>query len=198
MLAGMGLDEQLFLAANQALSGPATTAASRAVTGLGNGLVLALLIIVPMLAFDRRRLRRHLVPLVLSVAVSGGLVNLMKIAVDRPRPGERFAGTAAVIHVPLGTPSDRSFPSGHTQTAFGAATYLGCLYPAAMPAFLAAATLVGLSRVALGVHYPADVLAGALIGAAFSLVTYRLARRFHRRREERRCRRVAEPTADRG
>jgi len=186
MLAGMGLDEQLFLALNRALGGPALAMVFAVVTRFGDGLVLAAAIVLPMLAFDRRRLRRHLVPLVLCVAVSGGVVYLLKIAVDRPRPPERFADTAVPVNAPLGTPSDRSFPSGHSQTAFGAATYLSCLYPAAAPAFLAAAALVGLSRVALGVHYPGDVLVGALIGAAFSLAAFWLARRFHRRREERR------------
>jgi undecaprenyl-diphosphatase len=182
----MGLDDQLFLAINDALSGPAATALSCVITELGNGLVLALLIVPPLLIFDRRRLRRHLAPMVLAVAISGGVVNLMKIAVDRPRPPERFAGSGVAVHAPLGTPSDRSFPSGHTQTAFGAATYLSCLYPAATPAFLAAAALTGVTRVALGVHYPSDVLAGAFLGAAFSLLGYRLAERFHRRRQAKR------------
>ncbi len=181
----MGLDEQIFLAVNGACSGPASTTAACVVTELGDGLVLALLIIPPMLLFDRSRLRRHLLPMVLSVAISGGLVNLMKIVVDRPRPPEGFAETATLVHTPLGTPPDRSFPSGHSQTAFGAATYLSCLYPAASPALLAAAALAGLSRVALGVHYPSDVLAGSLIGAVFSLVGFSLAQRFHRRRAAR-------------
>jgi len=176
------LDEQLFLALNHALSGTWSTEVFAVVTRLGDGLVLAALIVVPMLVFDRQRLKRHVIPMVLAVAISGGLVNLMKIGVDRPRPAERFASTGVEVHTPRGTPSDRSFPSGHTQTAFGAATYLSCLYPAATPAFLLGALLVGLSRIALGVHYPLDVLAGAVIGAAFSIAAFLITRRFHAQR----------------
>ena len=92
------------------------------VTRLGNGLLLAALIVLPMLIFDRRRLKRHLLPMVVAVALSGVVVNLMKVAVDRERPPEHFAAAGVDVHAPKGSPSDRSFPSGHTQTAFGAAT----------------------------------------------------------------------------
>ncbi|MBW2276268.1 MAG: phosphatase PAP2 family protein [Deltaproteobacteria bacterium] len=176
------LDEQLFLALNHALSGQWTTEVFAVVTRLGNGLILAGLIIVPMLVFDRLKLKRHVIPMVLAVAISGGLVNLMKIAVDRPRPADHFADSETEVHVPRGTPSDRSFPSGHTQTAFGAATYLACIYPAGAPAFLIAALLVGISRIALGVHFPLDVFSGAVIGAAFSIAACWIGRRIRARR----------------
>ena len=176
------LDQQLFLALNQALSGEWTTEVFAVVTKLGNGLILTALIIVPMLIFDRRKLKQHVIPMVLAVAISGGLVNLMKIAVDRPRPADHFSTQGVEVHAPRGTPSDRAFPSGHTQTAFGAATYLSCIYPVGTPLFLLAALLVGLSRIALGVHYPLDVLAGAAIGAVFSIVAFRITRRFYARR----------------
>jgi undecaprenyl-diphosphatase len=177
------LDEQLFFALNHALSGPWSTQVFSVVTRLGNGLILAVLIIVPMLVFDRRRLKQHVIPMVLAVAISGGLVNLMKIAVDRPRPADHFAGTGTEVHVPNGTPSDRSFPSGHTQTAFGGATYLACVYPAGAAVFLVAALAVGVSRIALGVHFPLDVVTGAAIGAAFSIAAFLIARRVRSRRE---------------
>lgn len=180
----IALDEQLFLTLNQALSGSSATWLFSVATELGNGLILAALIVVPMLIFDRQRLKQHLLPMVAAVAISGGVVNLMKVAVDRPRPAERFAGDDVDIHTPRGTPSDRSFPSGHTQTAFGGATYLSCLYPAAAPAFLIAAALTGLSRIALGVHFPLDVLAGAAIGAAFSFAAHRLTRHLIARRRK--------------
>lgn len=59
-----------------------------------------------------------------------------------------------------------SFPSGHTSSAFATATSLSLAYPkwyVIAPSFLWAGT-VGYSRMHLGVHYPSDVLAGALIG----------------------------------
>ena len=68
-----------------------------------------------------------------------------------------------------------SFPSGHTSDAFSLATALSIVYPkwyVVVPAYAWAVT-VGYSRMALGVHYPGDVLAGALIGAGSAYLCFR-------------------------
>ncbi len=173
------LDELVFLFINDALSGPLLTPLFALVTRLGDGLVLALLILPAIYLRDRKRLRHHGLGIVVTVALSGGVVNLAKIAIDRDRPPNHFAEKGVDVHVSGPVPSDRSFPSGHSQTAFGAAVYLCFLYPLGTPIFLALATGVGLSRIALGVHFPLDVLAGAATGAAFSWVGYLF---FERRR----------------
>ena len=175
----MNVDIPLFLKLNHAFSGDAATAFFTSVTHLGNGLVLALLILPTLFLFRRDHFKAHALPLVLSVALSGGVVNLIKPIVDRPRPGPYFdtIGQPETVHIPAGTPSDKAFPSGHTQTAFGAAVYLSLMYPVLSPVFLLMASLVGLSRIAIGVHYPLDVAVGALFGAVFSIAGYRAARR---------------------
>lgn len=173
----MNLDDQIFLAVNDALSGPVSSAVFPWVTRLGNGLVLAILVVLFFAVFDRKKLKTHLLPMAVSVAIGGLAVTWAKIAVDRERPADHFALEDVEVHTPIGTPSDMSFPSGHTQTAFGAATFLSCMYPAAAPFLLIAAALVGVSRVALGVHFPLDVLVGALTGAAFALAGYYLNRK---------------------
>lgn len=69
-----------------------------------------------------------------------------------------------------------SFPSGHTSLAFTTATSLSLLYPkwyVIAPSF-AWATYVGYSRMNLGVHYPSDVLAGAILGAGSAYLTYKI------------------------
>ena len=63
-------------------------------------------------------------------------------------------------------PDNPSFPSGHAATAFAAATALAVLCPKLRPWALALAGAVALSRIYLRVHFPLDVLAGGLIGAA--------------------------------
>lgn len=173
----MNIDADMFLFLNRALSGSVATPIFCTVTCLGDGLVLAVLLLPTLFVVDRRRFRRHVVPMVIAVALSGLVVNLLKIAVDRPRPEAFFAPMDVDVHTPLGTPPDRAFPSGHTQTAFGAATYLSCLYPKLSPIFLLAAVLVGVSRIAIGVHYPLDVIVGAAFGASFSVTAFWLTRR---------------------
>jgi undecaprenyl-diphosphatase len=74
-----------------------------------------------------------------------------------------------------GTGNSPSFPSGHTSVAFSTATSLYLAYPkwyVAVPAFTYAAS-VGYSRMYLGVHYPSDVLAGAVIGAGSAWLMYK-------------------------
>jgi len=168
----MDFDADLFLLLNHALSGPIATRFFLLVTWFGDGVVLAIVTLVPLYFIRRVQFRRHALAMVLAVAMGGLVVNLMKIAVNRPRPPEHFAQLGVDIHAPGGELSDRSFPSGHTQTAFGAATYLSCVFPMGAPAFIGLAALVGLSRIAIGVHFPADVLVGAFFGALFSIIGF--------------------------
>ena len=96
-----------------------------------------------------------------TVAASYGLNTAIKFAVRRPRP--ELAGFAPLTPVV----TRLSFPSAHATTSFAAAHVYGALMPAA-PLYVVA-TLIALSRIYLGVHYPSDILAGALFGTTLAM-----------------------------
>ena len=73
--------------------------------------------------------------------------------------------------------SDYSFPSGHTLASFEAATVLLLQYRAKAVPALVLALLIAFSRLYLYVHYPSDVLAGALLGVAFACIARAAVRR---------------------
>ena len=102
-----------------------------------------------------------------SVATADLLASLIKLAVHRHRPFEHQIGPSERTH---------SFPSGHTATSFAAATALSYLAPRYRVGFYALAVLIGLSRLYNGVHYPTDVLAGALLGVLVALGIRRLSK----------------------
>ncbi|MBN2716386.1 MAG: phosphatase PAP2 family protein [Deltaproteobacteria bacterium] len=169
-------DINLFLYLNQLLAGSIADLFFTGVTFLGNGLVLLLLVTPLMVLGSRDKFRAHFVALVLSVALGGLLVHGIKFATESERPPRYFASRGINIHIGTDIPATPSFPSGHAQTAFAVAVYLCLLYRKwtwTVPLLLAA-TAVGLSRIALGVHFPLDVLAGALTGAGCAALGYRI------------------------
>lgn len=113
----------------------------------------------------RRAAARGLVSLALTSAVVNGL---LKPLGGRRRP-ER-----ANYHLPIGRwvkmPRTRSFPSGHAASAFAFAGGAASADPLAGFGLTTAAALVGYSRVHVGVHYPGDVIAGAVVGLAIAPV----------------------------
>jgi membrane-associated phospholipid phosphatase len=104
-----------------------------------------------------------------SLLIAAGAEVVLKDIVKRERPFVTHPG----LIIPKVTETDYSFPSGHSSLAFAAASSLSIAIPkwyVIVPSY-AYAGAVGYSRLYLGVHYPSDVLAGAIIGAGSSYLT---------------------------
>jgi undecaprenyl-diphosphatase len=110
--------------------------------------------------------------------VTSGVVDVLKRTFDRARPPEADPSLGGSL-VPL--PENASFPSGHSATAFAAATAIAILCPKLRPWALVLAAGVALSRIYLRVHFPIDVLVGGLIGASLGAAAGLLALRLIRR-----------------
>jgi len=138
-------------------------AAARAVSRSGDGLMQVLL---PGLLFllDRQHGAKLFIATALAFAIERPLYWVLKNGCQRKRPPEAIPSFHSVI-----TASDRfSFPSGHTCGAFLLAAMTSEYYAAlSVPVYLWSCA-VGVSRVALGVHFPTDILAGALIGSGIA------------------------------
>lgn len=95
----------------------------------------------------------------------------LKNTLKRARPFNSISNFDSHI-----SPSDKfSMPSGHTAAAFVFATMISTFFPTWGLFAYAWASLIGLSRVVLGVHFPGDIIAGALLGyacAEFALTTF--------------------------
>jgi undecaprenyl-diphosphatase len=134
------------------------------ITTLGNGGMLWIAATVILLIPKKTRK----IGIMSGAALLGSLIinnNLLKNIVQRPRPFVTFTDLKIIIP----TPSEFSFPSGHTASSFAAASVFYKHLPRkiGVPAIVLAG-LIGLSRLYVGVHYPTDVIAGVLMGILLS------------------------------
>ena len=97
----------------------------------------------------------------------------MSKAWERPRP---FVDHAASLTVFSSHSTDASFPSDHASAAFAIAVAVLVFHRRTGLAFLALATAISVGRVFEGVHYPSDILAGAVVGTVSAILVTRLAR----------------------
>jgi len=133
-------------------------------------------------AKEKKALWRFLFISLFAVALADGSGHIVKDAIERERPCNTLAG----INLLVGCGHSYSMPSNHATNAFAFAMTLFLLRKNIIGyVSLAAATLVALSRVYVGVHYPSDILAGALLGAGAAyaaILLYRWGSRIYEKR----------------
>jgi membrane-associated phospholipid phosphatase len=141
---------------------PAIEDAAVALGKAGNNGLVWFLLGLALAIIDNGRWEQWLICALLG-PVAIGLNYAIKLAVRRPRPV--LEGLP-----PLGgAPSSLSFPSAHATSSFAVATAM-CRVDPATSAVLLVALALSLGRPYLGMHYPSDVLAGALFGIGLGLI----------------------------
>lgn len=143
----------------------------KGITHLGDAGIIWIIITLCLLISKQYRKLGILmaIGLILGLIIGNGIV---KNLVSRQRPFELADSINRNFFIKIDKPTDRSFPSGHTQASFIAATILMMAkrkfgIPALILAFL-----IGFSRLYLKVHFPTDVLGGMLMGIAIGLIVW--------------------------
>lgn len=113
--------------------------------------------------------RRASVAAVLSAGLALAIGKVISEAVDRARP---FVADPGAVHLFSHHAADPGFPSDHATAAFAIATAIVLRKRTWGILALVTAAILSVGRVAIGVHYPSDVLAGASLGAAAALVLW--------------------------
>lgn len=154
------IDQALFIFINVSLASPVTDLLMPIITNdnllrvvYGSSMVL-------LLVFGRKRFLWVVVLSFILVTLTDQTSSLwLKPLVGRVRPCKVLQ-----VHLLVNCGAGLAFPSSHATNLFGQALFFGLLYRKYSIYLLVFASLVGISRVFVGVHYPFDVLAGAVIG----------------------------------
>src|SRR4030042_5226266 len=153
------LDKELFLFLNLKLQNRFFDFLMPFITEFKNWRILFFLIMLAMLIFGRKKERIAAILVLIVLGVADSSVNLLlKSWIGRGRTCNVFPQ----VHLLAGCSHSGSFPSSHAANIFAVGTILTFFYPRVWLIWLAIAVTVSFSRIYVGVHYPLDVLGGAI------------------------------------
>lgn len=135
-------------------------------------------IVLSLVLISIKKTRKCGFVMAISITVGFIIVNLgIKPLVARVRPYDAYPFYKLLI----GAQTDFSFPSGHTLCAFETATSISLYYKKFTLLSVFVACSIAFSRMYLYVHYPSDVLCGALLGITFALIAKKLVEKIYSR-----------------
>ncbi len=158
----ISIDTALFVFLNSDLANPAFDVVMPIATNQWFLRGVFALILLWLLIFGKKQGRITALGCILVVALADQLSSgLIKPLVERIRP----CHVIEPVHLLVDCSQGLSFPSSHAANSVSLAVYLSFKYPRALWFLVAFAAIVSYSRIAVGVHYPLDVITGALVGA---------------------------------
>jgi len=165
-------DISAFYSLNDLSSSYPIAAAAIAVTQFGYEPVLALF--SALLFFVDRQNAKLALEILMAFVIADAVVLVLDSVYFRPRPYE----TLSNVLLPGGLGNNSSFPSGHATKAFAVAAVVALQWGKKAAPIVLISCGVALSRVIIGVHYPLDVTAGAVLGAAVGISTVYVSEKF--------------------
>lgn len=157
----ISIDTKLFVYLNQTIENPVLDQVMPFITEPDKFLIpLIIILLGTMLLWKRRG-----VMIVLWGAILIAMADQLSSSVLKPWIGRlRPCHELDAVRLLIGCGSGESLPSSHAVNIFAAATYFGERFLHRRREFYAVAAIVGLSRIYCGVHYPFDILSGAMLG----------------------------------
>jgi undecaprenyl-diphosphatase len=161
------IDVTLFRFINSTLANPVTDKIMPFITDVKNWYLLYIFLWF-LILFKGGKYRVGLaIGMILLVAISDQLSStLLKHLFERPRPCKVLEN----VHLLVGCTDSYSFPSSHAVNNFAAAMFFTYFYKHLKWILFSVASIMALSRIFVGVHYPSDVIGGALIGIAIGYI----------------------------
>ena len=164
----IGLDFRILFWIQNYIVNPILTPIFKIITMAGNAGILWF--VIALLLLISKKTRPWSLAIVFSLVLTGLVGNVViKNLVARPRPFQMM-----YFELMIAPPSGYSFPSGHTLSSFAAATAIFCYNKKWGVTASVVAFLMGFSRLYFFVHFPSDVIVGAVLGLLLGWLGYRM------------------------